>query len=105
MNDQLDRPIEPGQSAHFSDSGLPSLELYEPVLELDDGFDVRAYWDVMLRYKWVILSVIFIAFFSTLIVNMRITPLYKAVGRIEISMEQPRPTKFEETSSQRDPLA
>ena len=86
----------PNHSARVDNCNVPSLEVHESVTDFDDSFDIRAYLYVILKHKWLVLAVVLISFLGTLAVNLRITPLYKATGRVEISPVPAKITKFDE---------
>ncbi len=86
--------LAPANSAPIS-----SIEMAPPVPEFEDSADLRDYLDIILRRKWLILSVVFVSFITTLIVSYSMQPLYKAKARIEVSLQTPRVTKFEDTIS------
>lgn len=46
------------------------------------------YWQIALRWKWVILAIIALSLIAGLVVTMLITPKYTATARIEISRDQ-----------------
>lgn len=81
---------------------LPSTELRESI---PDGFEeeisLRDYLEVILRRKWLILGVLFVTFVSALIFSLAAQKLYRATGTLEVSMESPRVTKFEDVVEQR----
>jgi capsular exopolysaccharide synthesis family protein len=76
---------------------LPSIEMAPPVPEFDDSVDLRDYLDIILRRKWLVLSIVFVSLITTFIVSYSMQPLYKAKARIELSVQAPRVTKFEDT--------
>ena len=65
--------------------------------EFEDSMDLRDYLDIILRRKWLVLSIVFVSFITTLIVSYSMQPLYKAKAKIELSLQAPRVTKFEDT--------
>lgn len=77
-------------------SNLPSTEFRELTPQFDDEIDLRDYIDVLVRRKWLIGAVLFAVFVTTFIVTLAMTPVYKATGRLEFSMQPPRVTKFED---------
>ncbi len=78
---------------------VPSVEMAPQIPAFEDSADLRDYLDIILRRKWLILSVVFVSFITTLIVSYSMQPLYKAKARIEVSVQAPRVTKFEDTLS------
>lgn len=57
------------------------------------------YWQIVLRWKWVILGIIAAAFTIGLIVTLLSSPQYSATARIEISREQKKFTNVEGVDS------
>lgn len=78
---------------------LPSTEVRGPVAEWDEEVHLRDYLEVMVRRKWLILSVLGLVFLSTLIFTLAATKIYKAEGSVEVSVEGAKVTKFEEVMS------
>jgi polysaccharide biosynthesis transport protein len=66
-------------------------ELLEPYqsAEADEGPDIRAYWRIIQKRRWTILSILFITFFSVLIVTIKEKPVYRANTLLEIEKENP----------------
>jgi len=66
-------------------------ELLEPyqVAEADEGLDIRAYWRVIQKRRWTILSILLITFASVLIVTIKEKPVYRANTLLEIEKENP----------------
>jgi polysaccharide biosynthesis transport protein len=66
-------------------------ELLEPyqMAEASDGPDIRAYWRIIQKRRWTILSILFITFISVLIVTIREKPVYRANTLLEIEKENP----------------
>ena len=53
------------------------------------------YWQVVLRWKWVILGIMLVALAFGLIATLLTTPRYTATSRIEISREKQNITQVE----------
>lgn len=62
----------------------------------EDEVDLRSCLGVLVRRKWLIFGVFFAVFASTFIVTLAMTPVYRAAGRLEFTLQQPRVTKFED---------
>ena len=75
---------------------LPSTENAGRGPDFQDSADLRDYLEVVLRRKWLICSVLFASFITTLIVSFTMQPLYKANGKIELSPQALKVTKFDE---------
>ena len=68
----------------------------EPIPEFDDAADIRDYLEIILRRKWLILIILLISVATTFIVSLTMKPQYKANGKIELTIQSPRVTKFED---------
>ena len=79
-----------------SPSQLPSTEVRESVPNFDDTADLRDYLDILLRNKWVVLTFLCGAFILMLIVSLSMKPVFRATGRVELNMQTPKVTKFED---------
>ncbi|MHC1729906.1 MAG: GumC family protein [Syntrophobacteraceae bacterium] len=66
------------------------------VPEFDDSADIRDCLDLILRRKWLILTIISVVVFTTLVAGYAAKPLYRACGKIELSIQAPKVTKFED---------
>ncbi len=74
----------------------PSRYVNEPIPEFDDSADIRDYMEIIFRRKWLILTILLTSIATTLIVSMTMKPQYKANGKIELTIQSPRVTKFED---------
>ena len=70
--------------------------MYEPIQEFEDTLDIGDYLAIVLRRKWLILTLIMASFLTSLFVSLAQSPLYKAKGKIELKLQSPRVTKFED---------
>ena len=64
------------------------LEPY-PIIEAEDGPDLRAYWRIFQKRRWTILSILLVTFGSVLIVTIKEKPVYRANALLEIEKENP----------------
>jgi polysaccharide biosynthesis transport protein len=66
-------------------------ELLEPyqIAEAEEGADLRAYWRIIQKRRWTILSIVLITFALVLIVTVREKPIYRANTLLEIEKENP----------------
>ena len=62
----------------------------------DDEIQLRDYLDIILRRKWLILTILALTFLSTMIFTLASTKIYEASAVIEVNQETPQVTKFEE---------
>ncbi|MGA3117085.1 MAG: polysaccharide biosynthesis tyrosine autokinase [Syntrophobacteraceae bacterium] len=74
----------------------PSRYVNEPIPEFDDSADIRDYLEIIRRRKWLILTILLISIATTLVVSLAVKPQYKANGKIELTIQSPRVTKFED---------
>ena len=66
-------------------------ELLEPyqIAEAEEGPDLRAYWRIIQKRRWTILSILLVTFTSVLIVTIKEKPVYRANALLEIEKENP----------------
>jgi len=82
----------------IADTRLPSAEGQNSFYEFQEAEEIqlRDYLDVIMRRKWLILTVLMLAFLSTLVFTLASTKIYEASAVIEVNQETPQVTKFEE---------
>jgi succinoglycan biosynthesis transport protein ExoP len=61
-----------------------------------EEIQLRDYLDVILRRRWLILSVLALVILSTIIFTLAVTRIYEATAVIEVSQETPHVTSFQE---------
>lgn len=62
-------------------------------LERDDSdtyFYLRAYWHILLKRRWTVLTVAFVLTTLVAIISFKMQPVYQAVARLEIEAETPQ---------------
>jgi capsular exopolysaccharide synthesis family protein len=66
-------------------------ELLEPyqTVEAEDGPDLRAYWRIISKRRWTILSILLVTFTVVLIVTIKQKPIYNADALLEIEKANP----------------
>ncbi|MBM9612682.1 polysaccharide biosynthesis tyrosine autokinase [Desulfobulbus rhabdoformis] len=74
---------------------LPSVEVRELVPEFEDEINLRELFDVLLRHKWAVMTVLLICFFSAVLITFSTTPLFKATGSLKVSAASTNLTKFD----------
>ncbi|MGV8074284.1 MAG: GumC family protein [Syntrophobacteraceae bacterium] len=102
MNPQVDKPegAEGSQyPAPISSSNLPATEYRESVPDFEDSADIRDYLEVVLRRKWLVLTFLVGVFITTLVMSLSMKPVYKAAGRLELSVRAPKVTKFQDVDA------
>ena len=77
---------------------LPANEFQKPFFDWQETEEIqlRDYLDVILRRKWLILTVLTLVFLSTLIFTLAVTRIYEASAVVEVSQENPHVTNFQE---------
>src|SRR5579863_6741721 len=51
---------------------------------------LRAYWDILRKRRWTILTALFVVFALVTIFSFKMRPVYKATARVEIDAETPQ---------------
>ena len=76
----------------------PSVERNNQIHNLHNTEEIqlRDYLEVIIRRKWLILTVLLFVFLSTLVFTLSATKIYEASAVIEISQDTPQVTMFEE---------
>jgi len=83
-----------GQKAY-----LPSTDLRSPVPEWEqEEIHLRDYLEVLLRRKWLIISVLLLTFVTTLILTLSQPKLYESYATLEIAQSDQNVTNFQELS-------
>lgn len=60
----------------------------EPMMAPDE-FSLAAYWSVLLKRRWSVLTAVFVLTTVALILSFRTTPVYRATARVELEAETP----------------
>jgi capsular exopolysaccharide synthesis family protein len=74
----------------------PSTEVRYHLPEFEEVIDLHDYLDVVIRRRWIILAVLTCVFITSLIVTLKMRPIYRAEGRIEFNYHSPKVTKFQD---------
>jgi succinoglycan biosynthesis transport protein ExoP len=61
-----------------------------------EEIQLRDYLEVIMRRKWLIVTVLALVFLSTLIFTLAVTRIYEASAVVEVSQETPHVTTFQE---------
>jgi len=78
---------------------LPSTDLRHPVPEWEqEEIHLRDYLEVLLRRKWLIISVLLLTFVTTLILTLSQPKLYESYATLEIAQSDQNVTNFQELS-------
>ena len=79
-------------------TNLPDTEgrKYSYEYQNEEEIPLRDYLDVIMRRKWLIMTVLTLTFLSTLVFTLAATKIYEASAVIEVNQETPQVTKFEE---------
>jgi polysaccharide biosynthesis transport protein len=79
--------FDPG-GALMEHSRSEAMRPVEP-LEAEEGVDLRAYWYVLKKRRWIILSVLSVIFTTALVGTLKEKPVYRAQTMIEIEKQNP----------------
>lgn len=87
--------------SHQNSQNLPSTELQERVIQLEEEIHLRDYLDVLLRRKWTIIIVLLVSFLLAAFYTFTTTPIFTARGVMKVSSQRNNITNFDnlETSS------
>ena len=96
MNPEAGKEEDRQITLAFTEANLPAVESRQPVPEFDDSADLRDYLEIVLRRKWLVLTFLLATFVTVLVVSLAMKPVFKAGGKLELSMQMPRVTKFED---------
>ncbi len=80
-------------------SNLPAVDSRQPIPEFEDSADLRDYLEIVLRRKWLVFTFLLATFVTVLVVSLAMKPVFKAGGKIELSMQVPKVTKFEDLAA------
>ncbi len=77
---------------------LPSNEFRELINRVQKNEEIlmRDFLDILMRRKWLIVTVLMLVFLSTLIYTLASTKIYRATAVVEVNQETPQVTKFED---------
>jgi capsular exopolysaccharide synthesis family protein len=84
----------PDHAAQVNPRNLPSTEVRELLPPLEEEIHLRDYIDVVIRRKWVVISLLLIIFSGVAIFTLTRTPLFMAESVVKISDQQSRMTGF-----------
>jgi succinoglycan biosynthesis transport protein ExoP len=93
-----------GLSSELKSTVSDVRDLAHPIADhhlsaVNQQFILFDYWRVLLKRRWVILGVLAIALTAAVLISLRMTPLYRAVGEITIDKENPNPMGLKENGS------
>lgn len=91
-----DEQCRPHPVVTTPEAGLPATEIHPPFADYEDAIDFHYYLDVVLRRKWLVLTIALIVFVTALVTTLRMQPLFMASGRLEVNPLAPRVTKFQD---------
>src|SRR5947208_7705690 len=83
-------PVRPApqDSLHPQNHGLQSVRDLE-ANEVDSFAYLRANWDVLVKHRWLILSVTVLLTVLVAVYSFRLKPVYRATARIDVEAEMP----------------
>ncbi|MGH9804832.1 MAG: GumC family protein, partial [Candidatus Acidiferrales bacterium] len=86
-DDKIQR-IEPGARALEARPARPLVTPYETI-QLEETPDLLAYWRVIRKRRWTILTIFLVLFTLVLIGTLKMKPIYRARALLEIQKENP----------------
>ncbi len=81
-------PFEGGSFERFGNRAGPVVTI-EPE-GAETPLDLKHYWRVLQKRRWVVLTVAFVLTTLVAMVNFRMTPVYEAKARVEVESEEPQ---------------
>lgn len=75
------RPVEPGQPGQM----VPYDPFQAQQHEDDDTIDLREYWRILVKRKWVVISVLAIITVATLLSTVLMIPVYRSTATVQIT--------------------
>jgi polysaccharide biosynthesis transport protein len=88
------------------ESGRMPVRYYQPYEEQgfaidpedEETIDLRAYWRMLVKHRWLILTILLIILAGTAIATWNVTPIYRAGIKLQIDPEQSNLLPFKETA-------
>ena len=65
----------------------------------EEEIHLRDYWQVVMKYRWTIITLFTIVVVTVAISTFKMTPIYKATSQIQIDRENPNILSIEEVVS------
>lgn len=65
----------------------------------DEGIDLRHYWSLLVKRKWVVLGVIALGATAAILATLMDTPIFRSTATIQIDRERLQVVKFADSSS------
>ena len=93
-----------GPTSELSTAGSGGHDLGHPIADhhlsaVNQQFILFDYWRVLVKRAWVIVGVLVLASAAAVIVSLRTTPLYRAIGEITIDKENSNPLGLKENGT------
>ncbi|MDT8410268.1 MAG: polysaccharide biosynthesis tyrosine autokinase [Wenzhouxiangellaceae bacterium] len=79
---------EPGRHLKPVSAASGQMVQYDPMqarLEDDDTIDLREYWRILLKRRWMVLSVVMIIVVATLLSTILMVPVYRSTAAVQIT--------------------
>lgn len=84
-------------TVHENDTKLPSVDFREIIPDNpSEEVHLKDYLEVILRKKWLVISILFFTFISTLIFSLAAEKQYEAWGSLEVNQVAQKITNFED---------
>lgn len=91
------RPVGPPQASH------QQMAVYDPFqshAEDDDSIDLREYWRILVKRRWVVISLVGIIAVATLLSTLLMIPMYQSTATIQITPPNSRILEYADFSSE-----
>jgi len=82
-DDQSERHLKP---VSHSQGQMVRYDPFQPQSEDEDTIDLREYWRVLVKRRWVVISVLAIITVATLLSTMLMIPVYRATATVQITL-------------------
>lgn len=89
----------PGRHLKPVDEPSQALAAYDPLQvrpEDDDTIDLREYWRILVKRRWVVLSVLMIIVVATFLSTILMVPVYRSTATIQVEHESARILNYED---------
>ena len=90
------RPVEPGQPGQM----VPYDPFQAQQHEEDDTIDLREYWRILVKRKWMVFSVLAIITVATLLSTILMIPVYRSTATVQITPPNSQILEYADFSSE-----
>jgi succinoglycan biosynthesis transport protein ExoP len=101
--DNGNHALAPAPTPSQPEVGLPAVRsewaLGDPrqlAAQYEDEAHLRDYWTILLRHRWTVVTFLAVVLFTTIVVTLVTTPLYRSTVLIEIGPQNPNVVSFQD---------